>query len=95
MTQAMCNIAAALGALSSPLIIGGLQQANPVDGWRQFFWYTFSLTFLFRLIHLHPRLGTRERYGVPPPSFCGSVTNLSINVDPLWPVSTSDKKLNY
>lgn len=39
------NIAAALGAISGPLIIGALTKGNEKDGWRKF--YVSSIAFLF------------------------------------------------
>lgn len=35
--QACMNIAAAMGAISGPLIIGALTKANVRDGWRTFY----------------------------------------------------------
>lgn len=35
--QAFVNVAAALGAVSGPLIIGGLTRGNPADGWRNYY----------------------------------------------------------
>lgn len=35
--QAAINVAAALGAISGPLIIGALTERNVKDGWRNFY----------------------------------------------------------
>ncbi|KAK5444376.1 hypothetical protein LTS15_010491 [Exophiala xenobiotica] len=43
MAQACMNIAAALGAISGPLIIGALTRANTQDGWRKFWWIQMAL----------------------------------------------------
>ncbi|KAF9886379.1 hypothetical protein FE257_011524 [Aspergillus nanangensis] len=43
MAQAGMNIAAGLGATSGPLIIGALTKANPLDGWRKFYWVQMAL----------------------------------------------------
>ena len=43
MAQAGINVAAALGAISGPLTIGGLTNNDPVNGWRKFYWFQFAL----------------------------------------------------
>ena len=35
--QAIVNVAAALGAIAGPLIIGALTRKDPSDGWRKFY----------------------------------------------------------
>ena len=35
--QATVTIAAALGAIAGPLIIGALTEGSPADGWRTFY----------------------------------------------------------
>lgn len=35
--QAFINVAASLGAISGPLIIGGFTKADPQNGWRKFY----------------------------------------------------------
>ncbi|KAJ5740472.1 hypothetical protein N7493_000344 [Penicillium malachiteum] len=42
-TQAAMNVAAALGACSAPLIIGGLTRGNAHTGWRSFYWIQMAL----------------------------------------------------
>lgn len=37
------NIAASLGAISGPLIIGALTRSDRVNGWRDFYWVQFAL----------------------------------------------------
>lgn len=36
-TQCIVNIAAALGAVTGPVIMGAFTQANPAGGWRKFY----------------------------------------------------------
>ncbi|KAJ5611177.1 major facilitator superfamily domain-containing protein [Penicillium lagena] len=43
MAQAAMNVAAAIGACSSPLIIGSLTRANAHTGWRYFYWIQMGL----------------------------------------------------
>ncbi|KAK5175466.1 uncharacterized protein LTR77_000605 [Saxophila tyrrhenica] len=43
MAQAVINVAAALGAISGPMAIGGLVHRDPVNGWRNFYWIQFAL----------------------------------------------------
>ncbi|KAI5363648.1 putative major facilitator transporter Str1/Tri12, MFS transporter superfamily [Septoria linicola] len=35
---ALINVAAGLGAITGPLVIGALTQQDPVNGWRKFYW---------------------------------------------------------
>ncbi|KAI1623427.1 major facilitator superfamily domain-containing protein [Exophiala viscosa] len=43
MAQACMNIAAAIGAISGPLVIGALVKGNEKDGWRKFYWIQMGL----------------------------------------------------
>lgn len=43
MAQACINVAAALGAISGPLIIGAMTKSNLQDGWRNFYWVQMGL----------------------------------------------------
>ncbi|KAH8700873.1 major facilitator superfamily domain-containing protein [Talaromyces proteolyticus] len=43
MAQSCMNIAAAIGAIVGPLIIGGLTRRNAHTGWRNFFWIQMAL----------------------------------------------------
>ena len=42
--QALINIAASLGALTGPLVIGAFTKADPQNGWRKFYVH-FSNSF--------------------------------------------------
>lgn len=48
--QAAMNVAASLGAISAPLIIGALTKANPHRGWRNFYVRIPSSTIMVRLL---------------------------------------------
>ncbi|KAF2162595.1 hypothetical protein M409DRAFT_58019 [Zasmidium cellare ATCC 36951] len=41
--QGVMNIAASIGAISGPLIIGALTRSDLVNGWRDFYWVQFAL----------------------------------------------------
>ncbi|KAF2165538.1 hypothetical protein M409DRAFT_67325 [Zasmidium cellare ATCC 36951] len=41
--QGVVNIAAALGAIAGPLIIGALVEGDTLDGWRDFYWIQMAL----------------------------------------------------
>ncbi|CAK1364172.1 unnamed protein product [Cercospora beticola] len=41
--QALINVAAGLGAITGPLVIGALTQQDPIDGWRRFYWVQMAL----------------------------------------------------
>ena len=43
MAQAGINVAAALGSISSQLMIGALKNNDPINGWRKFYWIQFAL----------------------------------------------------
>ncbi|SPN96516.1 uncharacterized protein DNG_00042 [Cephalotrichum gorgonifer] len=43
LAQALVNIAAALASIVGPLIIGALTRADPVDGWRNFYWLQMAV----------------------------------------------------
>lgn len=48
MAQAAINVAAALGAISGPLIMGALTETNVKDGWRNF--YVRLTRFLYTVL---------------------------------------------
>jgi len=48
--QAVINIAAALGAISGPLIIGALTKGNIENGWRKYYVSAFASCALLQTL---------------------------------------------
>jgi hypothetical protein len=62
--QAFINLAAAVGAITGPVIMGALQKRNPAGGWRTFY---VSLQHPYARIYTEIHLsGSKWEFGSPP-----------------------------